>query len=152
MLLTKPVRRSEVVLAKWLASVLIMLAGLAASAAACLVYTGILFQILPIQGYLVLNGLVAVFLGVYLTVAIFASSLASTQSMAAAGAFGGLIILLVLSSIPRLSEYFPGQLIDWGSAQMFAGSKAAWGALAVSFGLMAVMLILAAIHFEREEI
>ena len=152
MLLTKPVRRSQVILAKWLAAILIMLGGLAASAVACLVYTGILFQWLPIQAYLILNWFMAVFLGVYLTVSILASSLARSQSMAAAGAFGGLVILLVFSSIPRLSNYLPGQLINWGSELMFGGGKAARGALAVSLGLIIVMLLLAALHFEREEI
>jgi ABC-2 type transport system permease protein len=152
MLLTKPVRRSEVILAKWFAAILTMLCGLAAGAAACLLYTGILFQWLPIQEFLILNGLIAIFLGVYLTVSILASSLARSQSMAAAGAFGGLVILLVLSSIPRLSNYLPGQLINWGSELMFGGGKAAWGALVISLGLIIAMLMLAVLRFEREEI
>jgi ABC-2 type transport system permease protein len=152
MLLTKPVRRRDVILVKWLAAVLTMLGGLAASATACLIYTAILFQWLPVKEYLILNGLMAIFLGVYLTVSIFASSLARSQSAAAAGAFGGLVILLVLSSIPRLSDFLPGQLLGWGSELMFGGGKAAWGALAVSLGLIIAMLILAVLHFEREEI
>jgi ABC-2 type transport system permease protein len=152
MLLTKPVRRGEVILAKWLAAILTMLCGLAASAAACLLYTVILFQWLPIQEYLILNGLMAIFLSVYLTVSIFASSLARSQSTAAAGAFGGLVLLLVLSSIPRLSNYLPGQLINWGSELMFGGGKAAWGALVISLGMIIAMLILAVLRFEREEI
>ena len=118
----------------------------------CLFYTQMLFGSLPIGSFLVLNLLLAVFLAVYLTVALFASTLARTQTMAAAGAFGGLIVLLILSSLPRISDYLPGQLLNWGSALIFGGNMQAWPALIVSVSLIVLLILGAILKFEREEI
>jgi ABC-2 type transport system permease protein len=158
MLFIKPVRRSALVLAKWLVGMSVMLVGLLAGALACLAYTAILFEPLPIAGFIKLNLLMAVVLGVYLTVSLCASALARTQAMAAAGAFGGLVLLLILGALPRISDYMPGQLINWGSRLLSGGinagakSPVTWGALAVALILMAGMLAIACLRLEREEI
>jgi ABC-2 type transport system permease protein len=149
MLLTKPVRRSAVILAKWLAGMIIVLAGLIVDGLACLAYTAVLFEPVP---FWTLNLLLLVTLGVYLTVALMASTLARSQSIAAAGAFGGLIVLLVLGSIPRVSDYMPGQLVTWGSSLVLKGDVTAWPALGVAVGIIALALFIACLRFEREEI
>lgn len=158
MLFIKPVRRSALVLAKWLVGMGVMLVGLLVGALACLAYTAILFGPLPVVGFIKLNLLMAVTLGVYLTVSLCASALARTQAMAAAGAFGGLVLLLILGALPRLSDYMPGQLINWGISLLSGGINAGgitpvtWGALVVALGMMAAMLAIACLRIEREEI
>jgi ABC-2 type transport system permease protein len=152
MLLTKPVSRSAVILAKWLAGMIILLAGLLVDGLACLAYTVVLFEPLPFGAFLALNLLLFVYLGVYLTVALMASTLARSQSIAAAGAFGGLIVLIVLGSIPRLSDYMPGQLAAWGGSLVLKGDGTAWPALGVAAGIIALALVFACLRFEREEI
>lgn len=152
MLLTKPVRRSAVILAKWLTGITIVLAGLIVGGLACLAYTTALFEPIPFGAFWTLNLLLLVYLGVYLTVALMASALARSQSIAAAGAFGGLIVLLVLGSIPRVSDYMPGQLVTWGSSLVLKGDVTAWLALGVSAGIIVLALFIACLRFEREEI
>ncbi len=152
MLLTKPVRRSAVILAKWLTGITIVLAGLIVDGLACLAYTVVLFEPIPFGAFWTLNLLLLVYLGVYLTVALMASTLARSQSIAAAGAFGGLIMLLILGSIPRVSDYMPGQLAAWGSSLVLKGDVTAWPALGVSVGIIALALVISCLRFEREEI
>jgi ABC-2 type transport system permease protein len=152
MLLTKPVRRSAMIIAKWLAGMIILLAGLLLDGLACLAYTAVLFEPLPFGSFWILNLLLLVYLGVYLTVALMASTLARTQAIAAAGAFGGLIVLIILGSIPRLGEFLPGQLVNWGSSLVMKNDVTSWPALGVSIGIMALALTIACLRFEREEI
>jgi ABC-2 type transport system permease protein len=152
MLLTKPVSRSAVILAKWLSGMIILLTGLLVGGLACLAYTAVLFAPIPFGAFWTLNLLLFVTLGVYLTVALMASTLARSQSIAAAGAFGGLIVLLIVGSIPRVSDFMPGQLVAWGSSLVLKGDITAWPALGVSVGIIVLALVIACLRFEREEI
>jgi ABC-2 type transport system permease protein len=152
MLLTKPVSRSAMILAKWLSGMTIVLAGLLADGLACLAYTAVLFEPIPFVAFWTLNLLLFVNLGVYLTVALMASTLARSQSVAAAVAFGGLIVLLIVGSIPRLSDFMPGQLVAWGSSLVLKGEETVWPALGVAVGIIALALFIACSRFEREEI
>jgi len=152
MLLTKPVSRSAVILAKWLAGMTILLTGLLVDGLACLAYTLVLFEPLPFGAFWTMNLLLLVYLGVYLTVALMASTLARSQAIAAAGAFAGLIVLLILGSLPRLSDYMPGQLAIWGNSLVLKGDISAWPALGVAAGIIVLALVIACLRFEREEI
>ncbi len=152
MLLTKPVSRSAVVLAKWLTGMTVLLAGLLVDGFACLAYTAVLFEPLPFGAFWVLNLLLVVYLGVFLTVAIMASTLARTQAMAAVGAFGGLVVLLILGAIPRLSDYMPGQLPNWGASLVLGGGISAWPALGVAAGMIGLAIVITCLRFERAEI
>jgi ABC-2 type transport system permease protein len=153
MLLSKPVSRSAVILAKWLTGMTILLAGLLVDGLACLVYTVVLFESIPLVAFWIMNLLLFVCMGVYLSVTLMASTLASSQTIAAAGAFGGLVVLLILGSIPRVSDYMPGQLPSWGSSLVLkADVTPAWTALGVAVGIIALALLIACLRFEREEI
>jgi ABC-2 type transport system permease protein len=152
MLLTKPVSRSAVILAKWLTGMTILLAGLLVDGLACLAYTVVLFEPLPLGAFWTLNLLLFVYLGVYLTVALMASTLARSQSIAAAGAFGGLIVLLILGSLPRVSDFMPGRLTAWGTSLVLKGDITAWPALGIAAGIIVLALTMACLRFEREEI
>jgi ABC-2 type transport system permease protein len=152
MLLTKPVRRSALVLAKWVAGIASLLVGLTVAAIGCALYTALLFEPLPLAGFLALNALMAVFLCVFLTIALLASALARSQAAAAGIAFGGLLLLLILASIPRLGEIMPNQLLGWGEALVLGGDTTAWTALAVSIAIIALSLVGACLRLEREEI
>ena len=152
MLLTKPVRRSALILSKWLAGMGLILTGLLAGGLGCFAYTAVLFKPLPFGAFWTLNLLLAVYLGVYLSLALLASTLARTQAMAAAGAFGGLVVLLILGSIPRLNDYTPGMLSNWGGSLVLGGTVSAWPALGVALGLIILTLGIACLRFEQQEI
>jgi hypothetical protein len=93
-----------------------------------------------------------IFFGVYLAITLLASTLARTQAMAAAGAFGGVALILFLSAIPRVQEAMPGKLLGWGTARLLGAGTSAWLALGVSLGLIVLCLAMACVYFEGEEI
>lgn len=152
MLFARPVRRSVMVLSKWLAWVIVIIVSLIPGVLICIGYTLFLFGWLPVAQFLALNGLLVLFFAVYLSVALLASALARTQGMAAGLAFGGLALLLIFSSLPRIGAYFPGQLLVWGQALTNGEQSDSWLALWVSLIVCAAALILACARLEKEEI
>lgn len=151
-LLTKPVHPSWIIVTKWLAGILNILLGVFAAGIGCAIYTVILFGTLDLGGFLVLNGLVVVFLVVYLSITVLASSLARTQAMAAIGAFAGVAFILIVGAIPHVKEAAPVQLLNWGSSRLLGNGDSAWMALIVSLGVIGLCLALASMAFSREEI
>ncbi len=152
MLFTKPVRRSTVVLAKWITGMTVIFAGWVVDGLGCLAYTAGLFEPLPVTTFLLMNLLLWAYLGVFLTVALLASTFARTQAVAAAGAFGGLILLIVMGSLPRINDYMPAKLVGWGSSLVLKGDITAWPALGISAGIILLCLVIACLRIEREEI
>lgn len=152
MLLTKPVRRWAVIAAKWLAAAGGIAFGLALAALGFTFYTLVLFGPFSPGNFLALNLLLGVFMLFYLSLALLASTLARSQAMAAAGAFGGLVIILILDALPGIGSYLPSQLIAWG-VSLFSGTvQSAWPALAVCLGLSGLFLGMALWRFQKEEI
>jgi ABC-2 type transport system permease protein len=152
MLFSKPVKRSAVVVSKWLAGMMTVTVSVILGSIACAIYSIILFGSLPIGKYLIFNLLLLLFLAVYLSVALLASALARNQGMAAAIAFGFLAILLVLSSLPRVNNYCPVALLNWGSEIMQGLHTTHWPALLISLAIGAGSVLAACIHLERQEI
>ncbi len=152
MLLTKPVRRYAVILSKWLAGTGGILFGLALAAVGFTFYTLVLFEPFSLTDFLALNLLLGVFLLFYMSLALLASTLARTQAMAAAGAFGGLLLVLILDALPGIGEYLPSQLIAWG-VSLFSGTvQSAWPALAVCLGIIGLFVGIAIWRFKIEEV
>lgn len=152
MLLTKPVHPAAVILVKWISAMLGLLMGLALAAGGCALYTMLLFEPLDAGAFLALNGLLYVFLGVSLTLALLASTLAPNQALAAAGAFGLLVVMVILGALPRIGEYMPGELLSWGGTIFMDGGNSGWAALGVSLAVIAMSLAIACVYFERNEI
>jgi ABC-2 type transport system permease protein len=152
MLISKPVKRHAFLLAKWVVGLGTILFGMLLAGLGGWIYTAVLFEAPPPGSFAVLNLLVVIFLGVYLSVTLLASTLARSQSSAAAGAFGGLAFLLIWGAIPKINAYAPGKLLDWGQALVLGKDNAAWGALGLSLGLIVIAWLAAAAYFNREEI
>jgi ABC-2 type transport system permease protein len=151
LLFSKPVRRCSVVVAKSMAAVATLSIGLFLGAVANAIYTAILFEALPPGRYISANILLLVVFAFYLTLALFASSLAKTQAQAAAGSFVGLILFLTLGVIPRLDSYLPGRLSVWSESLLLGGDLVAWGALFVTAALIALLLAGACYSLSQEE-
>ncbi len=152
MLLTKPVNRTAVVLSKWLVGMLLVAAGVTLAGIGCALYTAVLFESLPLREFLLLNALMVLFFGVYLSITVLASTIARTQSMAAAGSFGGLVLLLILGAIPRINEYMPGQLLAWGQSALLGANQPSWGAFGVALALIVLTMGSACLYFNQAEI
>lgn len=152
MLFTKPIRPGWVVLTKWFSSLTVLVIGLLAATIGFWIYTSLLFEPLSSIDLLILNGLIGLFLSVYLTLAILGSALARSQTMAAFFGFGFLAIFLIIGALPRIGDFMPGALIDWGIAILLGGTLEAWVALGVACGVIIVALILACISLEKQEL
>jgi ABC-2 type transport system permease protein len=152
MMLVKPLPRATFLFAKFAALALIFTGAIAAAGAACYYYTALLFEPLDGQGWLALNGLLVVYILVYLALTLFCS--VATRSQAAAGglAVGLLFALGLIGAIPALGEYLPGQLLAWGGGLMAGDHTAYWPALWVSVGIMLLALAAAWLVFEKQEL
>jgi hypothetical protein len=78
--------------------------------------------------------------------------LARNQGVAAAIAFGFLAILLILSSLPRISNYCPVGLLKWGTEILSGTNTTYWPALVISLVIVAGCLLTACFYLERQEI
>lgn len=152
LLLTKPLRPALIILTKWIVGMGVLLVGVLLAGLACWFYTWILFEPLDLGASLVLNTLLYVVLGFYLTLAILASSLAPTQMMASAGAFGLLVVSLVLGALPGVGELMPAELLAWGRALFVSSDGSSWSALLFTLALTCFSLTLACLYWERVEI
>jgi ABC-2 type transport system permease protein len=152
MLLTRRVSRETFVLAKFVATALVFAATLTLAALGCWYYTYLLFGALDGIPFLQLNALMLVVFLVYIAIALFCSTLAKTQAAAGGFAFGALILISGIGALPRVSEYFPGQLFAWGTGLVLGSSDPAWMALGVSAGLIALALAGAIAIFHRQEL
>jgi len=152
LILTRPVSRGTFILAKFAALKVTFLISMLLAALGCWYYTYLLFEALPWGPFLLMNGLMLVVFMVYIAMTLLCSTLVRSQSGAGGLAFGGLILLAGLGAFPRLAEYLPGRLFEWGVAMVLGTDLTAWPALWVSMGLIAVCLLTAGLIFRRQEL
>lgn len=152
MMLVKPLPRWAFLAAKFAALGLVFATSLAVAAVGCYYYTLILFEPLRIGPWVVLNLLLLVFVMVYVALTLMSSVLAKSQAAAGGLAFALLMVLAIPGALPKVGEYLPGQLINWGMGLMAGSDASAWPALWVSLGLIIGALTLAWLAFERQEL
>jgi ABC-2 type transport system permease protein len=152
LVLTKPLSRLAFLAAKFVALALTFLTGIAVAALAGYYYTLLLFEAPPFTEWLAFNGLMLLFLLVHIALALFFSTLARSTVASAGMAFGAMLVLAILASLPRLGEYAPASIINWGLLQMTGPGVSAWPAFFISLALIAAALLGAWLVFERQEI
>jgi len=153
MVLAKPVGRGAVLVAKLAGLAVALLAAQLLGALAAYYYTQVLFGGLEPVAFVQMNLAAGLYLLVVLSLTFLASALVRSTVAAGALAFGFWVLLLVASSLPRVGQHTPPVLLTW-AAQLGAGQPAGgqWAALWVSIALIAVCLIVAWLHFRREEL
>jgi ABC-2 type transport system permease protein len=152
LMLVKPLPREVFLAAKFVALGLTFAVSILIAAAACYYYTMLLFESLDIPSWLALNGLLLLFMLVYVALTLFCSTLTRSQVVGGGLAFGLLMVLSVAGALPKVGEYLPGRLVSWAGRLMNGGGSASWPALWGSVGLILVALIGAWAIFERQEI
>jgi len=152
LILVKPMPRYAFLWAKFVGLGLTFTAGIALAAVACYYYTLILFEALPVPEWLALNGLMLLFVLVYLALTLFCSTLSRSQVLAGGLAFGLVVLLASIGAIPQVGEYLPGQLLAWGAGMVAGSQGTAWPALGVSDGIIVAALVGAWAVFERQEL
>jgi ABC-2 type transport system permease protein len=152
LMLVKPMPRGVFLAAKMVALGLTFAVGMVLAGAACYYYTMLLFEALSLPAWLALNGLLLLFILVYVALTLLCSTLSQSQVVSGALAFGFLVILSALGAVPRLGEYMPGRLNAWAGSLFVGEGVSAWPALAVSAGLIIAALLAAWLIFERQEL
>jgi len=152
LILVKPMPRGVFLAAKMVALGLTFAIGIFLAGAACYYYTMLIFEALSLPAWLALNGLLLLFILVYVALTLLCSTLSQSQVVSGALAFGFLVILNVLGAVPRLGEAMPGRLTSWAGGLIAGDGGSAWPALAVSVGLIVVAMLIAWLILERQEL
>ena len=153
MVLAKPLSRTAFILAKAAAIGASFLIGTALAAGAGYYYTLLLFEGLPVGGWLALNGLLLVYFGVYAALTLLASTLNRSMLGSGVTAVGFIIVLALVEMIPAAGKLLTGGLLGWaGNLALGSGTEPAWGALWVCIGLIAAALTASVLVFRRQEI
>ena len=156
-LLTKPVGRGAFIGAKLAALGLVLGAAVSASVVVGWVYTAVLFQPLPIAGWLALGVLSWLGLAVWGAITFFASTVTGSAAAAAGVGIVALIVLSLVSAIPQVGRFLPPAL-DGPALALAAGNTADLAAdtLAMAVGGSIVILIASSVGawlaFRRQEL
>lgn len=152
MVLSKPLPRSVFLAAKFVALGVTFAVGIVIAGVACYYYTMLLFEALEISAWLALNGLLLLFLLVYVALTLFCSTLTRSQVAGGGLAFGLLMILTAVGALPTIGDYLPGRLITWAGGLIDGGGQTWWSAVWGSVGLISAALAGAWLIFERQEL
>jgi ABC-2 type transport system permease protein len=152
LMLVKPLSRWTFLLAKLMALLVVFGASIFLAGLGAYGYTLFLFGSMPLLSWLMLNGLLLVYTLVYVALTLFFSTLCRSQALAGGLSLAALAILGILGSIPGVGELTPGQMVNWGAAQMDQTSQSAWPALWISIGLILASLTSAWLVLRRQEI
>jgi ABC-2 type transport system permease protein len=151
LMLVKPLPRGVFLAAKFVALGITFTISVLVAAVACYYYTMLLFESLDVASWLALNGLMLLFLLVYVALTLFCSTLSRSQLVGGGLAFGLLMVLTVLGGLPKIGEYLPGRLASW-AGRLVNGGGASWPALWGSVGLIVVALVAAWTILEKQEL
>lgn len=152
MILSKPMPRSSFLLAKFAALSLTFFIAVVIAGIAAYYYTYFLFGPLNILNWLVLNGLVLLYLLVYVAITLLYSTLTKTQYVAIGLSFGTLILLGLLGGLPGFGVNLPDALISNAAMLMNGIPVTNWTGLWVSLGLIVVSLVTAWLAFRNQEL
>jgi ABC-2 type transport system permease protein len=152
MMLAKPLSRGDFLFAKFLALGLVFLTCLLVSGLGAWYYTILLFEPVNLGAWMGMNALLLLHILVWVAITLMFSVLLRSQAAAAGGAFGALMVISLLGSIPALGQYLPSELVNWGAKLAIGVNSPAWGALGVSLGIVIVCLIIAWLAFRRQEL
>jgi ABC-2 type transport system permease protein len=152
MMLTKPLSRGSFIFAKFLALAISFLVCILVAGLLGYGYTTYLFEDPYFGIWMNMNLLLWVYSLFYVAVTLLASTLARSQAVTVGAAFGVLLVLSVVGSIPSLSAYLPAQLVGWGSDLFLVPENSYWPALAATVGIIVVCLLVAWLSFRRQEI
>ena len=153
MILSKPVSRAVFLGSKFITYGLIFFAGILLAGLGGYYYLGILFEWLKPEGFLALNGLLMIYLMMFVAITLFASTVSRSQFAAAGISFSLLIFISLLGTIPSLSPYLPISLINWGCAlALRLDAEPAWTALAVTVAVTALACLAAWLILQRQEL
>lgn len=152
LMLVKPLSRGAFLLAKFIALAVTFGVALAVSGLLGYIYTMLLFEAPALAPWLGLNALLWLYSLVYVAITLLASTLTRSQAVAAGIGFGALMLMGILSAIPGLDRYLPGQLVAWGAELFYPPVATYWPSVALSLGLIVLCLTVAWLAFRQQEL
>lgn len=151
LMLVKPLPRWAFLAAKFAALALAYAGCLALAAAGAYYYTALLFEPLDLSNWVTANGLLLLFLLVYLAVTLLCSALMPTTAAAGGLAFAALVMLAIPGVVPQVARALPGHLVALAGSVMTGGGLA-WTPIWVSLVLVGAALLGAWLSFRRQEL
>ena len=152
MVLSKPLPRAIFLMAKIAAYASLFTLAIAISGAACYYYTFVLFGKIELVPYLQLNGLILLYLLVYVSLTVFFSTLTKTQYIAIGMTFGTLILFGIIGAIPGWGIYIPDLLVSNAGRIGVGVNPESWIGLWVSVGLIVLSILASWLVFRKQEI
>ncbi|HEY91996.1 MAG TPA: ABC transporter permease subunit [Dehalococcoidia bacterium] len=151
-ILSKPVSRGAYITAKFLATASSFIVALVLGSAACWIYSILLIGPASLPAFLGLNVLAALFFMFCLSVTLLCSSMFRNQLLAGGIALAILIIQALLTQVPVLGDYMPGQLTAWGIGLLSGPHPTAWPAVIVCAVLTVACLVLSPAVLRHREL
>jgi len=168
MIISKPMPRWAFVSSKLAAQGVMYLTGFILAGTGAYYYTLFLFEPLALGDYALLNGLLYLWLMVFVALSVLGSTLAGSTVSAGGIGLGLAVALLLASALPRYDALLPGGLMSWanqlgqraagvaaslpGSASANAEVMANGGAAASALVIILMSLVLAIGVFEQQEL
>lgn len=153
MVLIKPVSRSAFLAAKFVGLAVTLSAGMALAGVATYGYTALLFEMLPVGGFIAGCALLLLPLLVYTALTLLGSTLVRSSLPAAGIGLAALMVLSIIGAFPQLSQLTPGALYPSVQALSLGfAPEALLPPLAANLGLIAAALLLAWSSFRRQEL
>jgi ABC-2 type transport system permease protein len=138
--LSKPVSRAAFVNAKFAAAGITFFASLFIASVFCYGYTVWLIEKADLAAFIGQNLLIGMFLVFCLAVTLLFSSLFRSSLAAGGISLGILIGQGGLSAIPRIGDFFPGKLLNWGNVLLMGGGQSYWTSLGITVALTVLCL------------
>ncbi len=153
MILSKPMPRWAFIISKFVAQSIVYLISFVIAAISAYYYTYFLFGPPEAGPFLLMNGLLMVWLLVFVAITLLGSTLGKSIGGAAGIAAIGAVLTLILGSIPTIGELMPGALVGWATQLAFPELVVPnSGALAMGIVLIIVLLVSAVAIFEQQEL
>ncbi|MDO9122456.1 MAG: ABC transporter permease subunit [Anaerolineaceae bacterium] len=152
MILSKPMPRGSFLLAKFASLALTFIIAVVIAGVAAYYYTYFLFGQMNILNWLTLNGLIVLYILVYIAITLLYSTLTRTQYVAIGLSFGTLIFLGILGSLPGFGINLPDALISNASLLMSGYPVTNWTGLWVSLGIIVVSITTAWLVSRKQEL
>jgi ABC-2 type transport system permease protein len=153
MILSKPMPRWAFIISKFVAQSIVYLTSFIIAAISAYYYTYFLFGPPEAGPFFLMNGLLMVWLLVFVAITLLGSALGKSAGGAAGIAAVGAVLILILGSIPTIGELMPGALVGWASQLAFPEAAVPnGGALAMGVVLISLFLVTAVAVFEQQEL
>ncbi len=151
MVLSKPVNRVAFILAKLFSLNTSFIAALLLASLAGYGYTVLLLGGADVVAFIALNGLLVLFFVVVISVTLLFSSIFKSQLAAGGLALVVLVGQALMVNIPRIGDYMPASLIDWGVGLISGEEASAWGAFRISLAVIIACLYLTWLRMRNKE-